>query len=249
MRSIRTRILAFTVLLALAGCKVDLNTNLSEADANEIIATLIDNGISASKEMRKEGVSVIISSDSFSDAVAVLRTNGLPRRNFDTVSDVFKSEGIVASPLQEWAKLNYAKEQELSRSISGIPGVIRADVHLGEIRQESPFEDVGPASASVLIQIDESMIPSDLVPEIKQLVSLAHPKIEYDRVGVIVTPVNTSRHEAEITTVAGIRVHSSDVPMIYGIIGYAGAVTVGLLGACAFMAFLKFRPKLVETAK
>jgi type III secretion protein J len=241
------RCVLVAAMLFLAACKSELNTNLSEEDANEILATLLSSGVSARKEARKEGIAVLVSTGQFGEAVEILRTHGLPRRRFATVGDVFQSEGIVASPLQEWAKFNFAKAQELSKSLSAIPGVIRADVHLGETRKESPFEEVEPPSASVLIQMDETLISENFVTQVKQLVSLAHPNIEYDRVGVVVTPVKMGRKEVPLTEVAGILVHNRDAGMLMSVLAYAATVTVGLGAALTGFALQRRKIKLMET--
>lgn len=242
-----TRSVFLAALLFLVACKSDLNTNLPENDANEILAALLMNGISAEKDPRKDGVAIMVSNSQFGDAVEILRSYGLPRRTFSTVGDVFKAEGIVASPLQEWAKFNYAKAQELSETLSGIPGVIRADVHIGEERKESAFDEVEPPSASVLIQMDETMISENLVPEIKQLVSLAHPNIEYDRVGVVVTPVKIDRRDITLSEIGGVMIRSQDTRLVYYFITYSGAVT--LLCIVAVIGFaLQWRKRKAKEA-
>lgn len=236
-------------LILLAACKSELNTNLAEEDANEILALLLTNGVSAQKEARKAGIAVLVSDGQFGEAVEILQTHGLPRRRFATVGDVFQSEGIVASPLQEWAKLNYAKSQELSKSISAIPGVIRADVHLGEIRKESPFEEVDPPSASVLIQMDERFITENLVPELKQLISLAHPNIEYDRVGVVISPVKINRQEVPMTVVAGFLVHNRDAWLLTSLLAYTLTATIALAAALAGFVYHRQKSKRIEATK
>ena len=47
--------LSLLTLLVLAGCKTDLYGNLSERDANEMAAILLDNGIDVDREIAKDG--------------------------------------------------------------------------------------------------------------------------------------------------------------------------------------------------
>ena len=42
-------LLLLTIILLLTGCKEDLYTKLSESDANEMVAILLNNGIDAEK--------------------------------------------------------------------------------------------------------------------------------------------------------------------------------------------------------
>jgi type III secretion protein J len=201
-------------LLALIACKTELHTNMSEADANEMLAKLLQYGISADKKIEKDGVTLMVEKSQFGEAVDLLANHGLPRKTYQTVGDIFQSNGLVASPLQEWARLTYAKSQELTKTLSTIPGVIKADVHIGETRKETPFEEPKPPSASVVIQMNEKMIPDDIVPQIKQLISLAHPEISYDRVGVMVTPVRQMEVTQPVSNVGGLLVHKDSASSI-----------------------------------
>jgi type III secretion protein J len=220
-------ILAMTVLCA---CKLELNSNLDEQEANEMMAKLMASGVSVSKTMGKEGVTLMVEESQFAQAVDVLASHGLPRRSFSTTDDMFAEQGMVASPLQEWARFNYAKSQELSESISTIPGVVKADVHIASSRKQSAFETVSPPSASVLIQMHEDMITPGLVPEIKQLVSFSIPDIEYDRVGVIVSPIAREEKHAEMVSMAGILVHPGSVQKFQ-----TGLLSVGIGGGLLFV--------------
>jgi len=238
------RILALTLcLFALAGCKTELHTNLSERDANEVLAALLSEGMAADKISGKDGFTVRVSSADFGFAVETLSQKGLPKRRFDNLSDVFDSDGLVASPIQEWAKLNYAKAQELSASISEIPGVVRADVHIGEIRKESPFQETEPPSASVLIQMKKEKMFENLVPQVKRLISLAHPEIQYERVGVMVTPIEDLSENYQVAEVAGFRVHKADVFTFQMVAIGLGALLVGLCSLSTFTVLRLFQQR------
>lgn len=229
------RILAFMALILLCACKLELNSKLDEQDANEMMAKLMASGVSVSKTIGKEGVTLMVEESQFAQAVDVLASHGLPRRTFSTTNEMFADQGLVASPLQEWARFNYAKAQELSQSISTIPGVIKADVHIASSRKQSAFETVSPPSASVLIQMQEDMITPGLVPEIKQLVSFSIPDIEYDRVGVIISPVAREEKHAEMVSMAGILVHPGSVQKFQ-----TGLLSVGIGGATVFVLICVF---------
>jgi type III secretion protein J len=220
------RVVALASLLALAGCKIALNSNLREADANEMMARLLAEGIEVTKTIDKNGVTLMVSKNDFGAAVDILSDHGLPRREFSTVNDVFNSEGLVASPLQEWARFHYAKSQELSKSISTIPGVIKADVHLAYERQDNPFSEPRPPSASVLIQMQADFVSEELVPNVKQLVAFAMPAIEYDRVGVIVAPVHIGREAPKLIGMWGLVLHESSAEKLRNLVVLGSAVFV-----------------------
>jgi type III secretion protein J len=238
------RFLAVLAMTLLCACKLELNSKLDEQEANEMMAKLMASGVSVSKTMGKEGVTLMVEESQFAQAVDVLASHGLPRRTFSTTSEMFADQGMVASPLQEWARFNYAKAQELSQSISTIPGVVKADVHIASSRKQSAFETVSPPSASVLIQMQEDMITPGLVPEIKQLVSFSIPDIEYDRVGVIVSPVQREEKHAEMVSMAGILVHPGSVQKFQtGLlsVGIGGTLIVVLICVLAFLSWRRSR--------
>jgi type III secretion protein J len=223
-------------LIILGACKMELNSRLDEQEANEMMAHLMAEGVSVSKKALKDGVTLLVDEADFGKAVEILTSHGFPRRSFSTTGDIFADQGLVASPMQEWARFNFAKAQELSQSISTIPGVVKADVHIASSRKQSAFETVSPPSASVLIQMHEDRITPDLVPQIKQLVSFSIPDIDYDRVGVIVSPVPRGQTRTELVAVLGIMMHPASVQdfrravMSVGIAGLAVLVLASLAG-------------------
>lgn len=235
----------FTVisLMFLVACKMELNSGLEEQEANEMMAHLMAVGINVSKEVGKEGITLQVDKADFANAVEVLTNHGFPRRSFSTTGDIFADQGLVSSPLQEWARFNYAKAQELSQSISTIPGVIKADVHIASSRKQTAFETVSPPSASVLIQMHEDKITPDFIPQIKQLVSFSIPDIEYDHVGVIVSPVPRDLPRTELVSIWGIMIHPASVESFQlGLwsAGIAGLV-ISVLGGLAGFAYWRNR--------
>jgi type III secretion protein J len=73
-------------LLLLSACSSqNLYTNLSEAQANDMVAVLLDAGIDASKTPgEKEQWQISVSQNQFARAVEVLKSNGFPRKEYDT---------------------------------------------------------------------------------------------------------------------------------------------------------------------
>lgn len=235
------RMVAVLSLVVLAGCKVELNSKLDEQEANEMMSELMSGGVQVSKKVLKDGVTLLVDEAQFSDAVQILSASGFPRRVFSTTSEMFSDQGLVASPLQEWARFNYAKAQELAQSISTIPGVVKADVHIASSRKQSAFEKVSPPSASVLIQMHEESITSELIPQIKQLISYSIPDIEFDRVGVIVSPIARGEQRTELVTILGVMLHPGSVQRFQ--VGLLSVLVTGLavLGLCLAAAFFLWR--------
>ena len=175
--------------LLLAGCKEPLYTRLIEQEANEIVGTLIDNDIDASKGAGEEGQwTVSIARSDFSQAVSVLREGNFPREPTSGLGEVFRKEGLVSSPTEERARLIHALSQELSRTLSKIDGVLLARVHV-VIATPDPITDRrAPSSASVFIKHRNDVDMNRFVPQIKAMVMNAIEGTTYDSVSVALFP-------------------------------------------------------------
>ena len=182
--------LPVAALLALAGCKTQLNSNLSEMSANEEVALLLQNSIPASRnaDPKSGNFTVMVEQSRFADAVDLLRAHGLPRTHYDSIPDVFKGNGLVSSPTEERARMTYALGQELSRTISDIDGVLSAHVQIVTPDGDPLRLNPPPASASVFVRYKEGSHVADLVPQIKMLVADGISGLSYDKVSVIMVP-------------------------------------------------------------
>src|SRR5215813_13817151 len=111
--------IALTLLLC-ACSRQELYSQLSERQANEMIAVLRGAGIDADKEVKEGQFSIATSSSDFAQAIRTLSAQGYPRETYDSMGKVFKREGFVSSPLEERARLVHALSQEISNTIASI---------------------------------------------------------------------------------------------------------------------------------
>ena len=177
----------------LAGCESQvLFSNLTESEANEIVAVLYSSELPVEKVGDSKGnvYQVFTDKASFSRAVAVLQTHGLPRERFESVGDVFEKDGFVSSPLEERARLNYAISQELARTISNIDGVIMARVHLAVPKKAHLADSVEPSSASVFVKHRSDVNLSSSIGKIKSLIVTGMENLPYDNVTVALFPAD-----------------------------------------------------------
>jgi type III secretion protein J len=184
------RVIVLLAILLLSGCKVELYLGLSQKDGNEMLALLSAEGISAVKEPDKEGkIKLLVDESDIGRAVETLKRKGYPRENFSTLKDVFPKDSLISSPLEERARLNYAKAQELSRTLSEIDGVLVARVHvvLPEDR-DGLGKKSSPASASVFIKHVSDVQLDAYIPQIKQLLSNGIEGLAYERISVVLVP-------------------------------------------------------------
>ncbi len=185
-----TRVAVALTLLSLAGCKVVLFHGVQEEEANEMLSVLLRNGLSASKATTKDGMDTIsIEEADFASGAELLRARGLPKHRFETMGDVFQPSGLVASPIQERARLLWALSQELSGTVSQIDGVLTARVQVVLPDNDLLNRDPTPSSASVFIRYDDGSEVSKLVPQIKMLVAGSVQGLSYDKVSVILVAV------------------------------------------------------------
>jgi type III secretion protein J len=115
----------------------------------------------------------MVQESKFAAAVNLLERKGLPRRAHQGIGEVFKKTGMISSPSEERIRFMDALAQDLSRTISGIDGVIDARVHV-VLPENDPFaRNALPSSAAVAIRSRWDVDITDLVPSIKGLVKNA----------------------------------------------------------------------------
>lgn len=172
-----TSTLLLSSALMLGGCgeSVELHRQLSEQEANEVIAELADKHIRAQKVPAKDGVIVRVRAQDISRAVRTLEAVGLPKMARSTLGDIFRKEGVISTPLEERARYIHALSQELEATLSNIDGVIVARVHVVLPERVAPGEPVQPAAASVFIKHDPRLDPDNITPRVRRLVASSIP--------------------------------------------------------------------------
>ena len=183
-------VLCGALLLGVAGCgKVELYGKLSETQANEMVAVLLNAGIAADKEkVGDTGFAIETTQEDFARAVQTLRAQGYPRDEFASLGTVFKKEGFVSSPLEERARLVFGLSQELSNTVSQIDGVVQARVQLAMPEADPLSDKIKPSSASVFIKYRPGSSPEKQIGQIKSLMVNAVEGLTYENVTVAMFP-------------------------------------------------------------
>ena len=177
------------LLLALAGCKVELYSGLNETEANEVVAALADARIAARKE-HVDGADwqVQVDEDRVGAALDLLRSQGLPAQHYASMGDMFQKQGLVSTPAEERMRYIFAVSQELSRTLRSIDGVVEARVHV-VIPQDDPLSDkVRPSSAAVFIKHRPDVDLRLLAPAVKDLVAHSIEGLTPDQVALTLFP-------------------------------------------------------------
>src|SRR5262245_12729166 len=221
--------LPFALTLLLCACsKQELYSQLSERQANEMIAVLRGAGIDAEKEVKEGTFTISTSSGDFAQAVRTLSAQGYPRESYDSMGKVFKREGFVSSPLEERARLQHAMSQEISNTLANIDGVVFARVHL-TLPEKNPLADKpAPASASVFIKHRPEKNLSGQITQIKAIVVNSIEGLAYDNVTVALFPAESFPAEPVKAPTAVPQVMSMSTggtPLMAGTL--AGALALG----------------------
>jgi type III secretion protein J len=231
MRTLAVHPLAAGVLtLLLAACsRQELYSQLTERQANEMVAALRAAHIDAEKQVQEGHFTVLTDSGDFARAVQVLNAQGLPRESFDSMGKVFKREGFVSSPLEEHARLLHAMSQEISNTLGNIDGVVTARVHL-VVPARNPLADKPqPAAASVFIKHRPDRDLSQQVAQIKALVVNSVEGLSYDNVTVALFPADALPSDGSAPAKAGTAAAAApagplETPLLSG--GVAGALAL-----------------------
>lgn len=176
----------FICLFALSGCDSELVSNLSERQANEVVALLEQNNIDAQKVKGDKGIfSIRVDKNYMSDAVDLLNTYNLPSPEHIEIADQFPSDAMVSTPLGEKVRLISSIEQRLGQTILEIDNVTSARVHLSYPITGDNDENIVPPSVSVLLIYKDSVNEAEYIDKIKRLIKNSLSTIKYEDISVV----------------------------------------------------------------
>lgn len=182
-------LIGWVLIFALAGCqKVDLYSNLSEKEGNEMLAVLLAHDIPATKSRTKEFVKLTVAQDDVARAIETLQRYGFPRDRFTDLGQIFQKQGLISSPLEERVRYTFGLSQMISETINQIDGVLSARV-LIVLPEESQFgKKTSPSSASVFIKYLPGLGVEDAIPRVKMIVQNSVDGLNYDNISVVLFP-------------------------------------------------------------
>jgi type III secretion protein J len=181
---------AFALLFVLAGCSTDLLNKLTETEANDVVAALLEARIEADKRTPDAGKtwSVEVDKADVVDALSVLKAQGLPRERSANLGDIFKKDGLLSTPTEERVRFIFGLSKELEQTLGKIDGVIVARVHVVLPNNDPLAKEVKPSSASVFIKHNNDLNAATAVPAVKNLVMRSVEGLSYQTVNVTLVP-------------------------------------------------------------
>lgn len=171
--------------LLLSGCNtVPVAEDVSQSQANEMVAILNDHGISAvaSRESGGKGkYSVDVKRSYYSQAVSLLHEKGLPGERKPTFGELIAQNGLIPNSREMDAlKLDHALATEVEEMLQNHPGIAAARV----IVRLNFLKTAQEPAASVIVQQKPGagISPEQLAPVITQII----PGIKNENVSVTV---------------------------------------------------------------
>ena len=186
--------LVMVCLLFLDGCTRQLESGLTQDDAQQVVVLLRENGINATTELdptqKKDSAAWLVNVRGQSDTVVrawkILNENGLPREKVKGLDDVFANAGMIPTAAEEKARLLSGLDGELTRTLDSLPGVVDARVQV-VLPDNTPLVDKSeqsPPTASALIQFRGDQPPlKDL--EVRSLIAKSIEGLKPENVAVV----------------------------------------------------------------
>lgn len=180
-------VITLALVVLLVGCKQKLYGDLDEHHANDMVVALAEHGIYAEREVFEGKYSLLVDGRQVPDALKALKTEGYPKRIFSSLGSVFNDDSYINTTLQEHARFTYAISEELAESITDIPGVSKARVHI-MLPQASKITNKikSKPTASVFVYADNLVNQGQTVSVIKEMITHAVDKMNYEDVAVAI---------------------------------------------------------------
>ena len=202
-RTIIRALAALALATLLAGCQVALYSNLTETEANQIVAALSADEIGATKERVDGGQwQVSVDEGQLARALDLLRAQGLPQERFSSLGDVFQKQGLVSTPAEERMRYIHAVSQELSQTLRTIDGVVAARVHVVVPANDPLADKLRPSSAAVFIKHRPDTDLRLLGPAVKDMVAHSIEGLTHEQVSLSLFEARRAPPAAEPTAAA-----------------------------------------------
>lgn len=225
------KILAMITMAAailLSGCQETLYEGISEADANEMLSTLLKRNIDAKKISSGKGLFAIsVDESDMVRALDIIRENSLPRASYQSLGSIFSGQSMISSQLEEQARFAFGLSQELSATFSKIDGVLDARVHVTLVQHEQSSGLTTPPSAAVFLRHTPSSPVINMTGDIKETAARAVPGLTSDRVSVMLESFSEKIIPPAKKTIPWYLSNSAYIA--YGIIGTLLAVALSFL--------------------
>jgi type III secretion system YscJ/HrcJ family lipoprotein len=159
------------IVMILAGCnRNSVRKNLTEDQANEVMAVLVFHEVAATKEAQeKEKFEVTVPREDLGYALQIVKQYALPRDILQSPScAIFKKDGMISVPSEERGRTKCSNSLSLERAVfQGIDGVVTVMANVSYPERDPFIEKQEPPHASVTIKhLKDARIEVDKVKAI-----------------------------------------------------------------------------------
>jgi len=178
-----------------SACQADLQNNLSQKQADQIIVALQRYGIKSDKKehvkSREITYSVLTGKGQLNEARRILVTLGLPRERIIGIEDICGNvDALIPSPSIDRCKLQLAVQNEIVKAIHAIDGVVeaRVNVNIPESNILSEQDNPHPTAAVLIKYIADEAGRAPFDPKkIKEFVANSVDNLDYNDVTIMST--------------------------------------------------------------
>ncbi|WP_418347234.1 type III secretion system inner membrane ring lipoprotein SctJ [Serratia fonticola] len=203
-----SRVLAAVLLTFMLNACNDENLlfNLTQEQANQVLAILQQHNISAKKDGNlKAGYTVSIGESESTAALSIINQYQLPWAADVQIGQAFPESSLVASPNAEQARVLSLQEQRLEQSLRMIAQVVNARVHVSY----PPFNnDASGKKATghvgVLISYKGEIDDNLFITQIKTLIKNSFDDVLYENIAIVLFPAPVIQYVAPTKVPASI---------------------------------------------
>jgi type III secretion protein J len=182
---------ALLLALLLSACNDEqLLFNLTQEQANQVLAILQQHNISAKKEgTLKAGYTVTVGDSESTAALSIINQYQLPWAAEVQIAQAFPDGSLVASPNAEQARVLSLQEQRLEQSLRMIAQVVNARVHVSYPAFNNDSSGKQPTGHVGIIITYKGEIDDNLfISQIKTLIKNSFDDVRYENISVVLFP-------------------------------------------------------------
>ena len=188
-------------LCVMVSCSQDLHHGLTEEQANEMVVTLSNNGIHATKGLVEGEVlsfTLSVPKRDSSQAWEILQANNLPKPAKRGFSEVFAKTSLIPTAVEEKAMYMQAVMGELEKTLLSITGVVDARVHVVLPESDVLKEELqGPTITKAAVLLKYKTDRSGAIPfrdeDVKSLVANSVEGLKPSDVAVVTSEIAQDR--------------------------------------------------------
>lgn len=183
-----------------------LLSNLTQEQANQVMAILQQQNISAKKDGNlKAGYTVSVGESESTAALSIINQYQLPWAADVQIGQAFPESSLVASPKAEQARVLSLQEQRLEQSLRMIAQVVNARVHVSYPSFNNDTNGKKSTShVGVLISYKGEINDNLFISQIKKLIKNSFDDVRYENISVVLFPAPVIQYVAPTRAPASI---------------------------------------------